>query len=137
TAPYFYYPYPVQGGQTFAATLGAPITTAPAAETVETITITDAATASVFYGLRLMLPSGEVLRVLDVNGDQVTVVRGASLAAGGPSTPAPQAAGPILVGWRVPHTSTTQYDSIGRSAVEIIMDSPHKVLAGFTAALGT
>ena len=95
--PYLYSPWfgkPNCKGETFTATLGADITTAPAAGTHETITVNDAVSAPVFAGLELAIDS-EVMRVWQVNGTAVNVYRGSN-----GTTPATHTAGPLTVNGR-------------------------------------
>ncbi len=106
--PYVYSHSFLKNAQKYTVTLAAAITTAPAAGTVEVIKITYDAANPVMYSIRLELPSGEVVRVLEVNGDDVTVVRGAD-----GTTPATQAAGPIQARWRIPASSDAVYQSNG------------------------
>lgn len=117
------------GSETYSATLSAPINTTPASETpgsrtVETITISDAATAPVFAGSRLFIGS-EQMRVVSATGTSVQVVRGTM----GTST-STHAAGPITVGWRVPITSTDQYEKISTVAIDLTTDVPHRLRNG-------
>lgn len=107
-SPYIYNPSYLKNAEKYSVTLAAPITTAPAAGTHEVIKITYDAANPVMYAIRLEMPSGEVVRVLDVSGDDVTVVRGAEK-----TTPATQAAGTILARWRIPATSDAVYQSNG------------------------
>jgi hypothetical protein len=90
-------------GQSYTATLSAPITTAPAPGTVQTITISDAnalptaATGPVMTG-QILVAGSEKLRVLSVSdsdGITVTVERGAV----GTAT-ATHAVGPVTVNYR-------------------------------------
>jgi len=122
--PYVYWHFPFTGAETYSATLGANITTAPAAGTVETITISDAASAPVLQGSKLFIGS-EQMRAIDVSGTSVTVERGTQ-----GTTPATHAAGSITVGWRLPITSTTQYQNLGMVAVDMQTDQPHGLRSG-------
>ncbi len=121
-SPYVYMRIASPGFSTYTATLGEAISTTPPAGTIETITITDAATAPVLYGSRL-LHNDEVMRVVGGSGTQWQVERG---AAG--TTPVTHAAGPIDVGWRallspVP-SSTSGFD------FEIVTKEPHRYSTG-------
>lgn len=119
------YIYSADDGQTFTATLGADITTTPDAGTIETITITDAATAPVFAGLRLVIDD-EVCVVFDSQGDQVQVSRGAE-----GTTPATHTAGTITVRGRIPVASTSLWESNGTGAILFTTDAAqHKLQTG-------
>ena len=128
TSPYFYVHFAnFPGAETYGATLGAAVTTAPASETIETITISDAATAPVIQGSRLFIGS-EQMRVVAVNGTSVTVARGTM-----GTTTATHATGPITVGWRVPITTVDQYQYPNYVAVEMTTDQPHGLRSGMWA----
>lgn len=124
TCPYFYFFYEVDGGVTYDVVMTSNIITTPAAGTQEVITITEDPSNPVMAHTRLILPSGEMLRVTSVAGDQVTVVRGAQ----GTAT-ALQAAATIQAGWRVPHTSQSQYDRTNSAGIEIITADYHKMMS--------
>jgi hypothetical protein len=127
SVPYFYYPWFVPGAETFSATLGADITTAPAAGTVQTISIPDAATAPVFVGLRIVADS-EVMRVIDVDDNDptlITVVRGSER-----TTPATHSAGPIAVRYRLPNTDPVQTTIAGFAPANLHFTTQHKLKPG-------
>jgi hypothetical protein len=122
------YVYSDRDGELFNATLGANITTAPARDTLEWITITDAATAPVFFGLRLIVDD-EVMRVTDVSNvdpTQVQVARGSEM-----TTPATHSAGTIQVRGRIPITNASQYEQVNQAIVEMTLDAPHNMIGGF------
>jgi hypothetical protein len=92
------YIYSSHMGESYNATLGADITTAPAKETVETIVISDALTAPVLNGQILVIGS-EKLRIISTNGTTtVTVERGSM----GTSTSIHAAGTTITVNSRLP-----------------------------------
>lgn len=104
-APYFYTSVPWPSSETYPATLGAAIATAPASGTRETITITDGRATPVMLG-QFLFVGGETMRVVGVprTGDAYEVERGSI------NTPtATHAAGPISVGYRVPVVEPGQY----------------------------
>ena len=125
TVPYTYSHLQFQNAEKYNATLGADITTAPAAGTVETVTISDAATAPVMAHQRLEFPSGEVCRVVSVSGTDVTIVRGSER-----TTPATQAAGSILVRWRTPITADATLEGNDNVRVHHTTDGPHGLWTG-------
>ena len=112
--PYF---YTTLFGSPFTATLAAPIPDA----TTTILTISDAATAPVIIGLRLLLPTGEQCRVLGVSGTQVTVERGSCS-----TTAAPCTAGPIQV---MNRWQTTGAIPSGQF-FELVGASPHGINSG-------
>lgn len=121
--PYVYWHYSgVPGAETYSATLASAI---DASQT--TITISDAATAPVLIGSRLFIGS-EQLRVTAVSGTSVSVVRGCM-----GTTAASHSSGSITVGWRVPITSTDQYERINSVAVDLTTDQAHGLFSGMWA----
>lgn len=120
------YIYSAQVGSKFAATLGSPINTTPPAGTIETITVSDAATAPVFAGLRLFI-DGEILRVMDVSGTTVTVERGSES-----STVAAHPAGPIQVGYRIPTPAFSVLCNGNGHVTELVSSAPHYLRSGTT-----
>ncbi len=125
TTPYVY-AHTDEGppAETYSATLGADIVTAPERGTVEYITISDADTAPVLAGSRVKIDD-EWLYVRDVSGTTCEVLRGARN-----TTPATHAAGPITVGWRIPITDVAQYRDNAHVAVVATTDGPHKLRTG-------
>ncbi|OJW18811.1 MAG: hypothetical protein BGO49_17460 [Planctomycetales bacterium 71-10] len=104
-SPYFYTPTPWPASETYTATLAAAIATAPPPGTVETIAIADGRRMPVMLG-QLLFDGGEIMRVVGVprEGDEYRVERGSR------NTPtATHAAGPIVVGYRIPITQASQY----------------------------
>lgn len=124
TTPYFYIHFDnFPGSQTYSATLASAI---DAVQT--TITISNAATAPVIQGSRLFVGS-EQMRVLGVSGTTVTVARGTM-----GTTAAAHSAGTITVGWRVPISTTDQYQGADRVAVDVTTDQPHGLRSGMWEA---
>ncbi len=104
--PYFYSATSwLTTAETYPATLSAPITTAPAAGTVETVTIASDPAAPILLGQSLFA-GDEVMRVvgLPVSGDDHQVERG---SVG--TTPATHPAGAIAVGYRIPTADPATY----------------------------
>lgn len=122
TSPYVYCPYM---GTAYSATLGANITTTPAALTQEVITVTDAATAPVFAGQVLAIDS-EKMRVLSVSGTSVTVERGSQ-----GTTPATHTAGAISVQYRIDKGSVSWLSgSTNHPYWEVVTSTPHGIRTG-------
>ena len=112
------YLYSTTFGTPYSCTLAAPL---DAVATV--LSISDAATAPVMYGLRLVAGS-ELMRVLSVSGTSVTVEQGAC-----GTTPASHASGTIQV--------QNRWDASGPAIptggmVELVSSTPHGINAGQT-----
>ena len=114
TSPYF---YTTLFGSPYTATLAAPIPDT----TTTVLTISDAATAPVLTGLRLLLPTGELCRVLSVSGSTVTVERGSCS-----TTPAPCGVGAIQVQNRWPVAGAIPQGQY----LELVSATPHGVETG-------
>ena len=111
-------------GETYTATLGANVTTAPARWTEEVWTITDAAAAPILPGSRILAGS-EWVYVTAVSGTAVTVRRGSRN-----TTPATHTAGTVTVGWRIPITATSQYRFTSGVTMLCTTDRPHNMRHG-------
>lgn len=129
-APYMYTYFQVQNAVKYPVALAAAITTAPAAGTVETITITNDPANPLMYATRIELTGGEVVRVLSVNGNNVSVVRGAEGTA-----PAVCSAGTMQARWRVPVASDAVWQQPKAATTLYRTATPHglwnDVLVGF------
>lgn len=94
--PWVYSPFFRQSGQTFTATLSAPVTTAPKPGTDETWTFSDGDSAPLMAGLEITADA-EVCRIISGSGTSWLVNRGSN-----GTTPATHQPGPVSVSGRRP-----------------------------------
>jgi hypothetical protein len=119
-APYVYNNCFFPGGEKYTVTLAADVTTAPAAGTQEVIQITNDPANPLMYSIRVELPGGEVVRVLSVSGDSVTVERGVE-----GTTPTTHAAGTCQARWRFP-TTDAMFQTTGEGRTLYTTDVAHQ-----------
>jgi hypothetical protein len=120
SAPYMYVPYFLQNAVKYDVTLAADIADAPAAGTIQTIQITEDSANPVFFGQRIEMPSGEVVRVLTQSGNAVSVERGCER-----TTPATQAAGTVQARWRVPVPNDAAWQTPDEARIIQTCDANH------------
>lgn len=119
--PWIYSPYFREAGQSYTATLGADVATAPARGTSETWTIPDGATAPLMAGLTMRIDAEDV-RILSGSGTAWKVYRGSN-----GTTPATHQAGPLTVSGRRPISSMLNGSGLSPQGTvyQLTMREPH------------
>jgi hypothetical protein len=131
--PWMYSPFYRKDTERYTATLADPITTTPAVGTNESYTFSDADTAPLMAGLEVTIDS-EVMRLIAVSGQRVTVYRGSN-----GTKPATHAAGQVSVsGRRATHTPASGIQPKSY-AYQITTATPHGQFTGSVsfATMGT
>lgn len=135
--PWMYSPFYRKDTERFTATLVDPITTTPAVGTNETYTFSDADIAPLMAGLEITLDS-EVMRIIRVSGQKVTVYRGSN-----GTTPAAHVAGSVSVSGRrplaIPASGVVGSATMGAYVYQLTTDVPHGQFTGSQAfnSIGT